>query len=157
MSKRPLEGIKVLDFTHVVAGPFATRVLGDLGADVVKINSESRALTSNMPEHPFYIMWNRNKRALALDMANDEARGLCRTLAEQADVVIDNFSVGVLDRWGVGYADVTQSNPGVIYVQMSGMGDTGPWANFVTYAPTIHARSVDCPASRACRAGKISA
>ena len=141
MSKRPLEGIKVLDFTHVVAGPFATRVLGDLGADVVKINSESRALASNMPEHPFYIMWNRNKRALALNMANDEARDLCRTLAEQADVVIDNFSVGVLDRWGVGYEDVKQNNPGVIYVQMSGMGDTGPWANFVTYAPTIHAIS----------------
>ncbi|NKB98482.1 MAG: hypothetical protein GKR90_08320 [Pseudomonadales bacterium] len=141
MSNRPLDGLKVLDFTHVVAGPFATRVLGDLGADVVKINSESRALTSNAPEHPFYIMWNRNKRALALDMANDEARKICRRLAETADVVIDNFSVGVLDRWHVGYDAVRESNPGVIYVQMSGMGDSGPWSKFVTYAPTIHAVS----------------
>lgn len=141
MSKRPLDGLKVLDFTHVVAGPFATRILGDLGADVVKINCEARALTSNAPEHPFYIMWNRNKRALSLNMATDEGRRLGKALALQADVVIDNFSVGVLDRWGVGYEDTRTENPGVIYVQMSGMGDSGPWSKFVTYAPTIHAIS----------------
>lgn len=141
MSKRPLEGLKVLDFTHVVAGPFATRVLGDLGADVIKINCEARALTSNAPEHPFYIMWNRNKRALSLNMSTEEGRRLGKRLALQADVVIDNFSVGVLDRWGVGYQDTQPDNPGVIYVQMSGMGDSGPWSDFVTYAPTIHAIS----------------
>lgn len=136
---RPLDGLKVLDFTHVVAGPFCTRVLGDMGADVVKINSESRALTSNAPEHPFYIMWNRNKRALSLNMQDPEAQALCRELAFEADIVIDNFSVGVLDRWGVGYETVREKNPGVIFVQMSGMGDTGPWSKFVTFAPTIHA------------------
>ncbi len=142
MSKRPLEGLKVLDFTHVLAGPFATRVLGDMGADVVKVNSEARATATNDPEHPYYIMWNRNKRGLALDMSKEEARPVCRALCEQADVVIDNFSVGVLDRWGVGYEDVQKVNPGVIYIQMSGMGDgDGPWSNFVTYAPTIHALS----------------
>ncbi len=140
-SDRPLEGLRVLDFTHVLAGPFATRVLGDMGADVVKVNSESRATTSNAPEHPYYIMWNRNKRALALDMASDEGRALGRRLAEAADVVIDNFSVGVLDRWGLGYDAVREVNAGVIYVQMSGMGDGGPWSEYVTYAPTIHALS----------------
>ena len=138
-SARPLDGLKVLDFTHVVAGPFGTRVLGDMGADVIKVNSESRALTSNVPEHPFYIMWNRNKRALSLNMQDPEAQALCKKLALEADVVIDNFSVGVLDRWGVGYETVREDNPGVIYVQMSGMGDTGPWSKFVSYAPTIHA------------------
>lgn len=137
--KRPLEGLRVLDFSHVLAGPFATRVLGDMGADVVKINSASRAVGANDPTHPYYLMWNRNKRALALDMANPESRPLCRALCEQADVVIDNFSVGVLDRWGVGYDAVSAVNPGVIYVQMSGMGDGGPWSKYVTYAPTIHA------------------
>jgi len=136
---RPLEGLKVLDFTHVLAGPFATRVLGDLGADVVKINSQARAIGANDPQNPYYIMWNRNKRALALDMSHAQARQTCRELAEQADIVIDNFSVGVLDRWGVGFDDVSQVNKGVIYVQMSGMGDGGPWSDFVTYAPTIHA------------------
>ncbi|MEM9624198.1 MAG: CoA transferase [Pseudomonadota bacterium] len=139
MSARPLDGLKVLDFTHVLAGPFATRVLGDMGADVVKVNSESRAAGANATDSPYYLMWNRNKRALALDMGNTDARAVCRQLCEQADVVIDNFSVGVLDRWGVGYQEVSAVNPGVIYVQMSGMGDGGPWSKFVTYAPTIHA------------------
>lgn len=138
---RPLDGLRVLDFSHVLAGPFATRVLGDMGADVVKVNSESRAITSNAPDHPYYIMWNRNKRALSLNMAEASAQALCRQLAQQADVVIDNFSVGVLDRWGVGYDTVSAANPGVVYAQMSGMGDHGPWSKFVTYAPTIHALS----------------
>ena len=135
---RPLEGLRILDFTHVLAGPFATRILGDLGADVVKVNSMARS-GPNGPDSTYYIMWNRNKRGLALDMSRTESRDICRRLAEQADVVIDNFSVGVLDRWGLGYDDVQVANPNVIYVQMSGMGDGGPWSNFVTYAPTIHA------------------
>jgi crotonobetainyl-CoA:carnitine CoA-transferase CaiB-like acyl-CoA transferase len=137
--KRPLDGLRILDFSHVLAGPFATRVLGDMGADVVKINSQDRALAANDPAHPYYLMWNRNKRALAIDMSNEDSRVLCRKLCETADVVIDNFSVGVLDRWGVGYEEISVVNPGVIYVQMSGMGDGGPWSKYVTYAPTIHA------------------
>ena len=137
-SDRPLRGLRILDFTHVLAGPFATRILGDLGADVVKVNSGTRA-GPNGPDSPYYLMWNRNKRALALDMAHEETRRICRDLCQQADVVIDNFSVGVLDRWGVGYQAVREANPKVIYVQMSGMGEGGPWSNFVTYAPTIHA------------------
>ena len=136
---RPLEGLKILDFTHVLAGPFATRILGDMGADVVKINSLDRAVGANNPAHPYYIMWNRNKRALALDMSNESAKRTCKQLCEKADVVIDNFSVGVLDRWGVGYDTISQVNEKAIYIQMSGMGDGGPWSKFVTYAPTIHA------------------
>ncbi len=138
---RPLEGLKVVDFTHVLAGPFATRVMGDMGADVIKINSAERAAGANDPTHPYYIMWNRNKRALALNMADDKARDICRQLCEKADIVIDNFSVGVLDRWGVGYEAVRVVNPGVVYLQMSGMGTGGPWSKYVTYAPTIHALS----------------
>ncbi len=136
---RPLEGIKILDFTHVLAGPFATRVLGDMGADVVKINSLDRAVGANEATHPYYLMWNRNKRALALDMSKTESRPICRQLCEKADIVIDNFSVGVLDRWGVGFKEVSAVNPGVIYLQMSGMGENGPWSDFVTYAPTVQA------------------
>lgn len=138
---RPMEGLKVLDFTHVLAGPFATRIFGDMGADVIKINSVNRAVGANEPSHPYYLMWNRNKRALALDLTKDESRSLCARLCEQADIVIDNFSVGVLDRWGLGYKTVSAVNAKVIYVQMSGMGDSGPWSDFVTYAPTIQALS----------------
>ena len=135
----PLTGLKVLDFTHVLAGPFATRVLGDMGADVVKVLSEDRALAANHPSYPYYLMWNRNKRALSLNMREPGARAICRELCEHADIVIDNFSVGVLDRWGVGFEAVSETNFRVIYVQMSGMGEGGPWSRFVTYAPTIHA------------------
>ncbi|MCY4129741.1 MAG: CoA transferase [Gammaproteobacteria bacterium] len=136
---RPLEGIRILDFTHVLAGPFCTRLLADMGADVVKVNSAKRAAANNAPSSPYYAIWNRNKRALALDMSHDRANDVARSLANQADVVIDNFSLGVLDRWGIGYEEVSASNDQVIYVQMSGMGGGGPWSDFVTYAPTIHA------------------
>ena len=138
-SPRPLDGLRVLDFTHVLAGPFATRTLADMGADVVKVNSQERAVATNDPTHPYYLMWNRSKRALSLNMSNPEARPIAQALAEQADVVIDNFSVGVLDRWGIGYDTISAVNNGVVYIQMSGMGEGGPWSNYVTYAPTIHA------------------
>ena len=138
MSTRPLDGIRILDFTHVLAGPFATRLLADMGADVIKVNSRTR-VAGNAPAGPYYPIWNRNKRALALDMTTDEARQVAGELALKADVVIDNFSMGVLDRWQIGYDDISPSNPNVIYVQMSGMGAGGPWSDFVTYAPTIHA------------------
>ncbi len=133
---RPLEDMKVLDFTHVLAGPFGTRVLADMGADVVKIMSAVRE-RGRGEDSPYSLMWNRNKRSLALDMRCEESRVLARRLADEADIVIDNFSPGVLDRWNVGYEIVSETNPGVIYVQMSGMGATGPWSSFVTYAPTI--------------------
>ena len=136
---KPLQGLKVLDFTHVLAGPFATRILADMGADVIKINSADRAVGTQDPHHPYYLMWNRSKRALALNMSQDSAKQLAGQLANQADIVIDNFSAGVLDRWGIGYKQISTTNKGVIYVQMSGMGDGGPWSKFVTYAPTIHA------------------
>ena len=137
MSAGPLDGLRVLDFTHVLAGPFSTRIMGDLGADVVKVGSMSRP--GNVSGNAYYTMWNRNKRSLALDMSTEQARAVCRRLCERADIVIENFSVGVLDRWGVGYEAVSEVSPGVIYIAMSGVGTGGPWSDFVTYAPTIHA------------------
>ena len=138
---RPLDGIRILDFTHVLAGPFATRILGDMGADVVKINSIDRATGVNLATHPYFLQFNRNKRSLALDMAQEASRALSRKLCDEADIVINNFSVGVLKRWGIDFDTVAETNAGVIYAEMSGMGDTGPWSKFVTYAPTIHALS----------------
>ena len=135
---RPLEGLRVLDFTHVLAGPFATRLLADMGADVVKINSSAR-MAGNHPSNPYFVIWNRNKRTLALNLNQEGALDVCKNLVNQADIVIDNFSLGVLDRWGIGYETMSQSNPKVIYVQMSGLGAGGPLSHYVTYAPTIHA------------------
>ncbi len=135
----PLVGIRILDFTHVLAGPFATRVLADMGADVVKIMSSTRAGLAGGVDHPYHALWNRNKRVFQLDLTRQEARDIARDLALQADVVIDNFSVGVLDRWGIGYDAVSPDNPGLTYIGMSGMGTSGPWSKYVTYAPTVHA------------------
>lgn len=139
MAELPFNGLRVLDFTHVLAGPFATRILGDLGADVVKIMSEARHGPDGGTSSPYHAMWNRSKRVLQLDMTQPDARLMCANMCKRADIVIDNFSPGVLDRWGIGYEVTSIENPGVIYIQMSGMGDSGPWSSYVSFAPTVHA------------------
>ncbi len=135
----PLAGVRILDFTHVLAGPFGTRVLGDLGADVIKITAASRGGGANIPDHPYYVCWNRNKRNFSLNMATVEGRAIARTLAESCDIIIDNFSHGVLARWGLDHESLSATNPGVSVISMGGMGHDGPWKDFVTFAPTIHA------------------
>jgi crotonobetainyl-CoA:carnitine CoA-transferase CaiB-like acyl-CoA transferase len=137
----PLAGIRVLDFTWVLAGPYATRVLADLGADVIKIQTETRSQGASGNEHPYFIMWNRGKRSAALNIKHPRATEIFQSLVEQSDIVIDNFSAGVLDRWGIGYAAARGWNERIIYLSLSGAGRDGPWRDFVTYAPTIHALS----------------
>jgi len=136
---KPLAGLRVLDLSHVLAGPFCTRVLGDLGADVIKLATSERATLVNDPGHPYYYVWNRSKRAVSLNMKDAGAVDVVRRLIEHSDVVVENFSAGVLDRWGLSYEDVRAWNPSIVYVTMSGCGHSGPWSNLVTYAPTIHA------------------
>ncbi|MBK9613009.1 CoA transferase [Candidatus Amarobacter glycogenicus] len=136
---RPLDGLRVMDFTHVLAGPFGTRVLGDLGAEVIKVGTASRGGGANTPDHPYYTMWNRNKKSVTINMATQEGREVARNLAARSDVIIDNFSAGVLRRWGLDREGLRTVNPGVSVVSMGGMGQDGPWKDFVTFAPTIHA------------------
>ena len=136
---RPLAGLRVLDFTHVLAGPFATRVLGDLGADVIRIQTEERSAGTGANEFPYNVLWARNKRAIQLSMRHPRAREVLRGLVEQADVVIENFSAGVMTSWGAGPAELARWNPRIITVSMSGCGADGPWRSYVTYAPTVHA------------------
>ena len=139
--RKPLEGLRVLDLSHVLAGPFCTRLLGDLGADIVKVQTEERATIVNDPNHPYFYVWNRSKRAVSLNMKHEQALDVVRRLIEVSDVVIENFSAGVLKRWGFTYEAASQWNPNIIYLTMSGCGHEGPWSNLVTYAPTIHALS----------------
>lgn len=138
-SSRPLEGVRIMDFTHVLAGPFGTRVLGDLGADVLKIGTAARGAGANNADHPYYTSWNRNKRSVFLNMASEGGRAVARKLAANCDVIIENFSAGVLRRWGMDRAGLEAENPGVSVISMGGMGQDGPWKDFVTFAPTIHA------------------
>ena len=136
---KPLEGLRVVDFTWVLAGPYATRIMGDLGADILKFQSAERATLVNSPEYPYFYVWNRSKRLVSLHMKKPEAVAVIRKVVEQADVLMENFSAGVLARWGLDYESVKAWNPGLVYVSMSGPGHEGPWSKMITYAPTIHA------------------
>lgn len=135
----PLAGVRVIDFTHVLAGPFATRVLADLGADVIRVQTESRAQGAHANDFPYGTMWNRSKRSITLNMADERAVKVLRELVSQADVVIENFSAGVLDGWGAGWPELSAWNDQLIYLSMQGAGSDGPWRDHVTFAPTVHA------------------
>ncbi|MDH4075215.1 MAG: CoA transferase [Acidimicrobiia bacterium] len=136
---KPLAGLRVLDLSWVLAGPFATRILGDLGADVVKVQTEERATLVNRPDFPYYPVWNRSKRSVTLDLKAPGALDAIRPLVEQADILVENYSSGVLDRLGLGWEAVRAWNPGLVYISMSGCGHQGPWKDIISYAPTIHA------------------
>lgn len=136
---KPLAGLRIVDFTWVLAGPFANRIMGDLGADIVKFQTAERATLVNSPEFPYFYVWNRSKRLVSLDMKRAEALPVIRKVIEQSDVLMENFSAGVLARWGLDYDTVREWNPELVYVSMSGPGHEGPWSQVITYAPTIHA------------------
>jgi crotonobetainyl-CoA:carnitine CoA-transferase CaiB-like acyl-CoA transferase len=129
----PLAGIRVLDFTHVLAGPFCTRLLADLGADVVRVESSKHpdhpwpsAFISNDGRHASYLNTNRSKRSIAIDLKNKAGQKVAGELAAAVDVVIENFSAGVMDRLELGYESLKLRNPALIYVSMSGYGHNGP-------------------------------
>lgn len=136
---RPLEGLRIADFTWVLAGPFCTRLLGDLGADVIRIQNEERSTLVNRPDYPYFFVWNRSKRSATLNMKHPEALAAVRRLIEQCDVLIENYSAGVLDSWGLDWETVHEWNPRLVYVTMSGCGHDGPWKHVISYAPTVHA------------------
>ena len=129
----PLSGVRVLDFGHVLAAPFCTRLLADLGADVVRVES-SRHPDFPWPSsyrhtdgrHASYLNTNRNKRSVAIDLKHPAGCDIARRLASAADVVVENFSAGVMDRLGLGYEALSRDNPGLIFASMSGYGHGGP-------------------------------
>jgi crotonobetainyl-CoA:carnitine CoA-transferase CaiB-like acyl-CoA transferase len=136
---QPLAGLRVADFTWVLAGPYCTRMLGDLGADVIRIQNEERSTLVNLPDYPYYFVWNRSKRSATLNMKHPDALAAARRLIENCDVLIENFSAGVLNSWGLDWETVHEWNPRLIYVTMSGCGHDGPWQHVISYAPTVHA------------------
>ena len=141
MYESALQGIRVLDFTWLLAGPYATRILADFGAEVIKVQSRKTATGTESNATGYFNTWNRNKLSITIDMTHPESKELVLNLAKISDVVIENFSPRVMDNWGLSYETLKEVKPGLIMVSMSGMGQTGPWRDFVALGPTIQALS----------------
>ena len=133
-STLPLDGLRVLDVSTILAGPVCCQILGDFGADVVKIEHPNggdnmRGHGKSKDGHP--IWWkevSRNKRTVALKLGSPEAAGVFRRLAASADVVVENFRPGTLERWGIGPDVLLAENPGLVIVRLTGFGQSGPYA-----------------------------
>ena len=145
-NNRPLSGIRVLDFTAFVAGPYCTRLMADLGADVIKVEPPHgdllRAVSPIHREHSTYFgQLNLGKRSLSIDLKKPNALEVVTHLAAQADVLVENFRPGVMERFGLGYLSLSEQRPDLVYCSISGYGQTGPAASEPAFAPLIHATS----------------
>jgi crotonobetainyl-CoA:carnitine CoA-transferase CaiB-like acyl-CoA transferase len=148
----PLAGVRVLDLSRVLAGPLCTMVLGDLGADVIKVErpgtgDDTRTWGPPWAQGPdgresaYYLSVNRNKRSVAADLKTEDGRALVRSLARNADVVVENFAPGMLDAWGLGYAELSRDNPGLVFCSITGYGSDGPEAGRPGYDFAVQARA----------------
>ena len=137
---KALDGIRVLDLTRALAGPFCTLMLGDHGADVVKIEIPGFGDDTRRWGPPFigeesayFLSINRNKRSLTLNFKEEKAKEIFRALAKDADVVVENFTPGVMGRFGLGYDEIKSINPGIVYCSISGFGQDGPYSSRPAY------------------------
>ena len=141
---RPLEGVRVLDFTRVLSGPHATRMLCDLGADVIKVEQPTGDLTRfSSPRinsnSTYFIQQNVGKRNISLDLTKPEAVDLISRLIDECDVVIENFRPGVMQRLGLDQQSLCTKNTRLVYASITGYGNTGPWVDRRAFAPVINA------------------
>ena len=144
--KRPLEGVRVLDFTRVLSGPHATRMLADLGAEVIKVEPPMGDLTRFATprinsQSSYFTQQNVGKKNISLDMTKPEAVEILKLLVARCDVVIENFRPGVMKKMGLDYEALRSSNPRLIYASISGYGATGPWVTRRAYAPVVNAET----------------
>jgi CoA:oxalate CoA-transferase len=145
-SQGPLDGIRVLDFTNMLSGPYCTRLLADMGAEVIKV--EPREGDHNRNRRPvreghssFFGHLNCGKKSVLLNLKSEAGRNAAIGLAKTADVVVENWRPGVAERLGVGYEALRKLNPGLVYCSISGFGQKGPIAQRPAYAPIVHAAS----------------
>ena len=137
MKEGLLQGLRVLDLTRVVAGPFTTRVLADFGAEVIKIQTEKTATGAEANITGFFNAWNRNKKSITLNLNHEEARKLFCRLVAISSIVVENFTPRVMANWGLTYEKLKVVKPDLIMLSMSGMGQTGPHKDFIAYGPTL--------------------
>lgn len=143
----PLAHLRVLDLTQFLSGPYATQILGDLGAEIIKVESPEGEMTRRLPPHfvgtqsAYYLSVNRNKRSLAVDMKNEAGRALIRDLAAACDIVVENFRPGVLKRLGLSYDDIVVRKPDIVWCAISGFGQDGPYRDRPAYDMIVQAMS----------------
>ncbi|MGE4218076.1 MAG: CaiB/BaiF CoA transferase family protein [Alphaproteobacteria bacterium] len=151
--KGPLEGLKVFDLTRVLAGPHCTQILGDLGAEVIKIErpgagDDTRNFAppylkddsgADTAESAYYAGTNRNKRSITLNLSDPEAQALARRMIAKCDILTENFKTGTLKKYGLGYDDLKEEFPHLIYCSVTGFGQTGPYADRPAYDALIQA------------------
>lgn len=144
MSKA-LEGLCVLDLTRVLAGPYATMLLGDMGADIIKIEAIGHGDDSRQygpyvnGESAYFMSINRNKKSITMNLKNPEAIELFKEMVKKADVVVENFRPGTMEKLGIGYEVLKEINPSIIYAAASGFGHTGPYAKRAAYDAVVQA------------------
>jgi crotonobetainyl-CoA:carnitine CoA-transferase CaiB-like acyl-CoA transferase len=143
----PLEGIRVVDLSSMLSGPWATDILGDQGADVIKVEPPGKGdHVRSLPNRSggmasMFVNVNRSKRSITIDLKSDAGRRLLERLVATADVVVQNFRPGVVERLGIGYDDLRAVNPGLVYLSISGFGEQGPYAGRRVYDPVVQALS----------------
>jgi crotonobetainyl-CoA:carnitine CoA-transferase CaiB-like acyl-CoA transferase len=142
----PLTGIRVVDFSRVLAGPHCAQNLLDLGADVIKIEPPSgdmarRAFPRIGEISGYYAQQNAGKRNISIDLNVEGAREIALRLCDEADIIVENFRPGTLAAFGLGYDDVAARNPDVVYASISGYGQHGSWRARAAYAPTVQAET----------------
>ncbi|MGH7453177.1 MAG: CaiB/BaiF CoA transferase family protein, partial [bacterium] len=130
-----LEGIRILDLSRVLAGPFCTQLLGDLGAEVIKIEQPGKGDDTRQwgppwfhGESAYYLSCNRNKKSVTVNLQSEAGRNLIWQMALHCDVLVENFKVGTMQKWGLGYVALRKRNPRLIYCAITGYGQTGPLA-----------------------------
>jgi crotonobetainyl-CoA:carnitine CoA-transferase CaiB-like acyl-CoA transferase len=143
----PLTGLKVLDLTQFLSGPYCTQILADLGAEVTKVEAPQGDLARHIPPHfvgqdsVYYLSVNRNKKSVVIDSRRPEGQALLRRLALQHDVIVENFRPGVMRRLGLSYEDLSQSRSGMIWCSISGFGQSGPYRDKPAYDMIVQALS----------------
>ena len=148
MLTTPLEGVRVLDFTRMMSGPYATVFLSDYGADVIKVESipdgdGSRSIGTHFlgSQSAVFLMWNRGKRSIALDLRRKESLDVIRNLVKQSDILIENYRPGVADQIGIGYEEMTKVNPRLVYISVSAFGTEPYLAPYPGTDPVVQAFS----------------
>ena len=144
--KAPMTGLKVLDFTSMLAGPYCTRLLADCGAEVIKVEPASGDAVRHFPpivngNSSYFAQLNCGKKSIVLDLATNEGKSVALDLAKDADVVVENFRPGVIARLGLDYETLSALNPELVYCSISGFGQSGPKSQDPAYAPIVHAAS----------------